>query len=344
MILRPHLPASVHQGFRFGLSQTFPGGLRRFLRVLLGLVAFSAGGWLWAQPGSSGLVGGERWLTMSDGARLFVKVSGKGPACLFVHGGPGQGTLSFEKMRGDALESFLTMIYVDQRGSGKSPDASDYHLERLVLDMEEVRKDLKQERLILLAHSFGGIMATAYAQRFPEHVAALVMANASLHFKSPANRRMQIEVANHLLGKQAVAVPGSDDPKALAAAHDRARSELSRAGLGYRFLTEHLETLQTMITLDNSYPRSMGFGRAVIAEPSPVPEYQLDHTPTSRLVQVPVLVITGSKDFAVGPDQYRTFHFPDQTVVTLAAGHLPYYENTQEFTAAIREFLHKRLR
>jgi proline iminopeptidase len=308
-------------------------------------------GWLWAQPKAetpelsrpSGMASGERRLVMSDGATLFVKVSGKGPACLFVHGGPGQGSFSFEKMGGDALESFLTMIYVDQRGSGKSPDARDYHLERLVLDLEEVRKDLKQERLILLAHSFGGILATAYAQRFPEHVGALVMANASLHFKSPANRRMQIDVANRWLGKQTAAIPDADDSQALAAAHDRARSELSRAGLGYRFLTEHLETLQTMITLDNSYPRSMGFGRAVMAEPSPVPEYQLDHTSASRLVQAPVLVITGSKDYAVGPDQYKTFHFPDQAVVTLEAGHLPYYENTQEFTAAIRGFIHKRL-
>lgn len=323
---------------------------RQISRMVLGLAAVSIGMCLWgqakakAQGGALSLVNGERRLVMSDGATLFVKVSGKGPACLFVHGGPGQGSLSFEKMGGNALENFLTMIYMDQRGSGKSPDASDYHLERMVQDLEEVRKNLKQERVILLAHSFGGIIATAYAQRFPERTAALVMANASLYFKSPANRRMQIEVANRLLGKQAVALPDTEDPQALAAAHDQARSELSRAGMGYRFLTDRLETLQTMIALDSSYPRSMGFGQAVMAEPSPVPEYQRDHTSTSRFVRVPVLVITGSKDFAVGPDQYKTFRFPDQTVVTLDSGHLPYYENTRAFTEAIQAFLGRRLR
>lgn len=46
----------------------------------------------------------------SDSTELYVKVAGHGPVCLFVHGGPGQGTLSFEEMGGDSLEDFLTIL------------------------------------------------------------------------------------------------------------------------------------------------------------------------------------------------------------------------------------------
>lgn len=38
------------------------------------------------------------------------------------------------------------MIYLDQRGSGKSPDATNYHLDRVVDDIEEVRSALGVDR------------------------------------------------------------------------------------------------------------------------------------------------------------------------------------------------------
>src|SRR3954462_4425931 len=126
-----------------------------------------------AAPGP--LPAGERWITVSDGAKLYLHIAGKGPVCLFLHGGPGQDSLSFEQMGGSALEAFATMVYLDQRGSGKSPDAGDYHLDRVVQDFDEVRSQLGVDKLCLIAHSFGGILAVAYARRYPAHVSQLVM-------------------------------------------------------------------------------------------------------------------------------------------------------------------------
>lgn len=65
----------------------------------------------------------------------------------------------------------------------------------------------------------------------------------------------------------------------------------------------------------------------------------VDYTPLTRSVQQPVLVITGRKDYAVGPDHHKRFHFPNQRVVTLDSGHMPYFENTAEFSSAIRAFI-----
>ena len=51
------------------------------------------------------------FITTSDNVKLFAKVSGNGPVCIFVHGGPGAWSKSFEDMRGNSLEGKLRMVY-----------------------------------------------------------------------------------------------------------------------------------------------------------------------------------------------------------------------------------------
>lgn len=76
----------------------------------------------------------------SDGVQLYLKVSGKGAPCIFVHGGPGAWSRSFEAMGGNRLEDKLTMYYFDQRGSGRSKAAAnnDYSLDRVVEDIVRI--------------------------------------------------------------------------------------------------------------------------------------------------------------------------------------------------------------
>jgi len=290
------------------------------------------------------LVPGERRVVTSDGVELYVKVAGRGPVCLFVHGGPGQGSLSFEKMGGDVLESFLTMIYLDQRGSGKSQGGRDYCLERVMQDLEEVRRSLDQDQLCLIAHSFGGVLAVNYARRHPQHVSKLILANATLQFLSPEQGRMQIAFANQLLGRRIVTVAADAGAAAIDTARGEARSAVMRSGNGYRFLTERVETIQVMTALDQSYPRARDFGRAVIEGRNTLPEYYADYAPETASLDLPVLVITGTRDYAVGPDEHKRFRFPHQRTVTLDGGHLPYYESTVAFAGAIRELMTDRRR
>lgn len=282
---------------------------------------------------------GERRITMSDGAEIYLKVAGRGPACMLVHGGPGQGSMSTEKMGVDKLEDFLTMVYVDQRGSGKSPDTQNYHLDRVVQDFEEVRRALGIDKMCLIAHSFGGILAVDYAKRYPQHVSALVLANISLHFLGPENSRMQIDLVNRLLGKTVVSVADDADADTLAKGRDAARSALMKSGQGYRFLTETTDSIRTMSEIDGSYQRSRGFGTAIFEQRDVYPEYWIDYAPVTAGIAQPVLVITGSKDYAVGPDEYKRFRFPNQKTVVIDGGHISYYENNEEFVAAIRDFI-----
>ncbi len=288
------------------------------------------------------LAAGERRIKMSDGAEIYLKVAGKGPVCMLVHGGPGQGSLSTEKMGADKLEDFLTMVWLDQRGSGKSPDAQNYRLDRVVQDLEEARQALGVDKLCLIAHSFGGILAVDYAKRYPQHVSELILANITLHFLGPENSRMQIDFVNRLLGKTVVSVADDADEAALAEGREKARAALMQSGKGYRFLTEDTDSIRAMSEIDGGYERSRGFGNAIFDQRDAYPEYWIDYAPATADIESPVLVITGSKDYAVGPDEYKRFRFPNQKTVTLDGGHISYYENNAEFVAAIRDFMAER--
>lgn len=59
------------------------------------------------------------YIETQDGVKLFAKSAGNGPVCIFVHGGPGAWSKSFEEMGGRALEKRLKMVYLDQRGCGR---------------------------------------------------------------------------------------------------------------------------------------------------------------------------------------------------------------------------------
>jgi proline iminopeptidase len=84
------------------------------------------------------------FITTSDSVRLFVKRSGTGYPVAFIHGGPGSNSLYFEKEGGDVFSRIVQIIYIDQRGCGRSDSAmnDDYSLTRVVKDFDEVRQRL----------------------------------------------------------------------------------------------------------------------------------------------------------------------------------------------------------
>jgi proline iminopeptidase len=115
-----------------------------------------------------------------NGVRLWYRVAGTPsadvPPVIFLHGGPGQGSVAFAELAGPALERTLRMVYLDQRGSGRSerPWTGDYTMATLVEDIEGVRRHLGGSRIVLVGHSFGGTLALEYAAAYPERVAGLV--------------------------------------------------------------------------------------------------------------------------------------------------------------------------
>jgi len=279
----------------------------------------------------------ESFFDTSDHVKIKFKVSGKGEACIYVPGGPGQGYSSFELLGGNSLEKNLKMIYMDQRGSGESGTSDNYHLEKMVQDIEELRQHLKLDKVFLLAHSFGGIIAVNYAKKYPKHTKGLVLANVTLHFLNDESIKEQIEYGNELLQQKTSAIPKDSLSTELSKISKALRSKR----IGYKFLTEDIETIKQMDKIDSLHPRIIDFGMAVISKPKDFPEYYADYAPMTKTIKSPVLIITGKHDKAVGTQHYKTFQFPNQKVVSIDGGHLLYYERNREFVGAVFDFVDK---
>ena len=137
---------------------------------------------------------------MSDQVRLFVKeIRNDKPICIFLHGGPGAWSRSFEDLHGEEFSSLFSMVFFDQRGGGRSDTAADYSLKRMVQDIEELRIHLHAEHIYLLAHSFGGVLAEQYAEIYPNHLEGLILLNCTLDIDNSLLN--QIAYMNELSGR-----------------------------------------------------------------------------------------------------------------------------------------------
>jgi proline iminopeptidase len=112
------------------------------------------------------------------GVRIYHKTLGSGVPLLLLHGGPGADHSDFLPAL-KPLAKRCQLILIDERGSGRSERLADpkgYTLDHMVKDIERVRRHFGFPRLVVLGHSFGGILAQAYAVRHPRRILGLVLA------------------------------------------------------------------------------------------------------------------------------------------------------------------------
>ena len=61
-------------------------------------------------------------------------------------------------------------------------------------------------------------------------------------------------------------------------------------------------------------------------------DYQIDYAIYTKDILCPVLIITGKKDYAVGPDTYKTWHFKNSQVIFYDYAHVSFQEEPTWFT------------
>ena len=131
-------------------------------------------------------VEGQRFWEFPTGSRIaYVRVPAEGRAreapVIFLHGGPG-----VPDMRGDSeyfgmisREGFDVYVY-DMVGRGRSSRLADprgYTLERDVADLEAIQREIGAEKVVLIGHSYGAVLAAAYAASHPERVEQMVLSS-----------------------------------------------------------------------------------------------------------------------------------------------------------------------
>jgi proline iminopeptidase len=143
--------------------------------VILGCFASSA---LAQNAITSGTNPEDHFVTV-NGAKLWYKIEGKGEPLLLIAGGPGSSHSYFQPWF-SAMSDSYRVVYFDAFGRGKSDRAkspAEYTFQRDVEDIEGLRQALNLGKINLLGHSYGGLVAEAYALRYPDSVNKLILAN-----------------------------------------------------------------------------------------------------------------------------------------------------------------------
>jgi pimeloyl-ACP methyl ester carboxylesterase len=124
-------------------------------------------------------VGDRRLFFDVDGAKLVPEGPWmrERPTVVLLHPGPGFDHLLFKIQLGPWLAQRSQVVYLDQRGGGRSDgaEASELRLERWADDVRELCDALTIERPVVLGMGFGALVALDYASRHPSHPGALVL-------------------------------------------------------------------------------------------------------------------------------------------------------------------------
>ena len=131
----------------------------------------------------------------ADDVTLYVRIAGdpkSGNVLIANHGGPGMTSHYMVSLEQLASTDFAVVTY-DQRGMARSTMPPDgYGLLNYVADLEAVRKAVGVEKVHILGHSWGGLVAMRYATVHPQKARSIILVNSG----PPDWQAMQVAQAN----------------------------------------------------------------------------------------------------------------------------------------------------
>lgn len=125
----------------------------------------------------------DEYVVINGIQQYFLHFQGKieAPVVICVHGGPGSAESIFAYEIEKAWTGDYSMVYYDQRGAGKTflkNKSALVTMELLQEDLFEtvlyIRKKYNKEKIILLGHSFGTVLAILMAKNHPEYVLSYI--------------------------------------------------------------------------------------------------------------------------------------------------------------------------
>jgi len=260
----------------------------------------------------------------APGSLAYRRFGEGGPIDVLLAGGPGIDAGYLDPVARH-LAHGRTEIVFDQRGTGGSLAAfasgATITVAGFVADVDALRVHLGLERLALIGHSWGSMLAMAYAAAHPERVTSLALLDPggpNPDFGRDFERRIHARLT-------------ADDLAAEKAANAAGTTNLQAILPGYFF--DHAAGL--------AYAKS---GSLIVHEnlssalwPDIAKHY--DVTTALRGTTIPTLIVYGAVDPSLAAKPALDALFPHATVVTIpSAGHFPWLENPTPFYAALAAF------
>ncbi|HEY3371995.1 MAG TPA: proline iminopeptidase-family hydrolase [Prolixibacteraceae bacterium] len=281
---------------------------------------------------------------------IYYKAIGQGDPLVIVHGGPGASHDYFlpyllPLMRNNRL------IFIDERGSGRSEKLENpvgYTVENMVEDVEAVRQALNLGKISLLGHSYGGVLAQAYALKYQQNLSHLILCS-TFHSTSKMNK-----VFEKMKEKM--------DPQLRSKIDQMEKEGLYGHGNEYE---KNRYTTDYMVAAWSGYFPYL-YANHPDANYDPVAngvmswdlyremwgshgEYVIDGNLTSveyteklAAIKVPTLITVGDHD-ECDPSLSQEMHSQipgSKLVIFPKSGHMTFVDQPQLFISAVNEFLH----
>ncbi len=275
-----------------------------------------------------------------NGVAHFFRMIGQGEPFVVLHGGPGMWHDELFPFFGD-LATDHQVVFYDQRGNGKSlmdeVTADNFTTDLLVSDLDELRATWGFDRINIVGHSWGGLLAMHYAARYPGRVQRLVLVDAA-----PVNTELLVQSYDVLTER--------------FTRHDRSRleelyssdgfgagdpalfNEAMRISEGPTFhIDDAREEYFRIVAFDEVTARNM----VQIAGPAQAMKMNIAIQHELGAIDCPTLVVHGDHDFIVreAPNLVCDLIADAQLVVIPDSGHYPFIEQPDAFTAALRTFV-----
>lgn len=268
------------------------------------------------------------WVQTIDGVKIWVNIQGRARPLLMIHG----WTMSsrFWKRQKELSDSFQ-VVTIDLRGHGKSHSTLRGHsIPRYARDVHDIITALDLSDVMLMGWSLGGAVVLDYWQQYGHDRLAAI----SIIESAPA--------------------PMSHAPWNTHRYHGRmmenVHTDLAAMSMDRR--TYATDFVNAMFLSGEAPPHAAQWMQAehlLTSNQTATNIYtdyaQRDYTPVLPTITVPALVVYGrSRHMCYGPSTGRYVAGSIQNsrfVILEKSGHLPFYEEADEFNATVQQFVNQ---
>jgi proline iminopeptidase len=271
-----------------------------------------------------------------NGTELYYHTIGEGIPVLILHGGPGLNHTYFLPQMAELAKDHQ-LIFFDQRATGKSSmdvDTGSVNLANAVEDIEGMRQAFHLEKMNLMGHSFGGLLAMEYAFKHPGNLRSLILVTTmatSSKLRMKAFQHMQSRTTR----EDSIGQAELQQSEGFERRDPATMSKFFRHLFGSDFY-DHKYADSLTLQFDTNYARSAALLKRLNRD---IAKY--DITDSLRAITCPTLIIQTGYDRNV-PEAVEAIHshIANSRVARIEhSGHWPFIEAPKEFFGIVSEFL-----
>lgn len=286
-----------------------------------------------------------------DGVAFHVETFGQteDPVIIVVHGGPGDDYSYLYPLQELADEYFI--VFYDQRGTGLSERVGkeELTLERSLQDLNAV-VDLYRngQKVSLVGHSFGGMLATGFVGRYPEKVDHLVLAEPGPLTSELANELSETVRIPRTPGVIVHAVKSWFESLHVTGPDGHERRDFLMTRL---FEYKGVEDPTADFYCNQDFPEEawsslrhgfLAFDGIIASGRDSSGAFSYDLTPGLSNFKNDVLILAGECNNVIGEDfqqRQRGFFQNAEVMIIKNSGHLLFGEQPEQSIRAVRDFL-----